>query len=416
MQEENKVKLFEHQKKALQLTEGLNKVAYYLDMGLGKTFVATEKAITFKEDLIVLVCQKSKLKDWKEHFESFYPKFNAVIYKKEMESIPPNTVLIINYDSVWKRKQFEKLKNYTLILDESSYIKNPKSNRTKFILKMKPSNVILLSGTPTGGKYEELLPQIKLLGWNITKKEYWNRYIEYFDMKNRGIPFPVITGYKNVDDLKENLREHGAVFMKTEEVITLPDTVHYKIHVPTIKEYKTFLKDRVIVIDDEELVGDNSLTKLLRLRELSSTYNKHKREKLKELLESTYDRVIIFYSFKEEMKIIKAICDDLKKPISIVNGETRDLNNYECLENTVTLIQYQAGAMGLNLQKSNKIIYYSPTLSSELFEQSKKRTHRLGQNKTCMYYYLITQNSIEEKIYKVLEQRKDYTDKLFTED
>jgi len=68
------------------------------------------------------------------------------------------------------------------------------------------------------------------------------------------------------------------------------------------------------------------------------------------------------------------------------------------------------------LQKANKIIYFSLPLSSELMEQSKKRTHRIGQDKTCFYYYLITENSIDERIYKVLEQRKDYTNKLFEEE
>ena len=51
--------------------------------------------------------------------------------------------------------------------------------RTKAILKLKASNVILLSGTPVGGKYENLYSQLKLLGWNITKKEFWNNYINY---------------------------------------------------------------------------------------------------------------------------------------------------------------------------------------------------------------------------------------------
>ena len=67
--------------------------------------------------------------------------------------------------------------------------------------------------------------------------------------------------------------------------------------------------------------------------------------------------------------------------------------------------------MGFNLQKANKIIYLSPTLSAEQFLQSKKRTHRLGQQRTCFYYYLVT--GIEQKIYEVLEQREDYTLDLF---
>ena len=67
--------------------------------------------------------------------------------------------------------------------------------------------------------------------------------------------------------------------------------------------------------------------------------------------------------------------------------------------------------MGLNLQKANKIIYFTPPLSSELFEQSKKRIHRIGQNQPCFYYQL--KSGIDYRIYDTLEMRKDFTDKLF---
>lgn len=383
-------------------------------MGLGKTFVATEKAETFNENIIVVVCQKSKIEDWKEHYEVYYPHYKAISYNKDLKSIDQNTVLIINYDLIWRREQFRKLRDYTLILDESSYIKNSTSKRTKYIMKLRPTNIILLSGTPTGGKYEELYTQIKLLNWDISKKSYWNTYIKWIDMDVGGFKKPRVTGYKNIERLKRKLREHGAVFMKTEEVITLPDTLNFNIHAAAPKEYKTFNKDSIVTVDHKELIGETTLTKMLYLRQLAGMYNKNKYEKLIELLESTEERLIIFYNFKEEFKNIKDICKKLNKPISIVNGDTRDLKNYESLENTITLIQYQAGSMGLNLQKARTIIYFSPNCSSDLFEQSKKRTHRLGQTQTCKYYYLITKGSIEEKIYKSLAERKDYTDKLFS--
>lgn len=409
------VKLFEHQIHALERTRGLNKVAYYLDMGLGKTFVASEKAIELDSNIIVIVCQKSKLKDWKEHYNNFYPQYETIIYKKSIDNIKPNTVLIINYELIFRREQFKKLKNYTLILDESSYIKNESSKRTKFILKMKPTNIILLSGTPTGGKYEELYSQIKLLGWAITKSNYWDSYINYFMQDVGGFKIKKVTGYKNIERLKRKLAIHGAIFMRTEDVISLPETINTVIKVKNIKQYAEFKKNRIVNIENTEIVGENTLTTMLYERQLSGMYNSNKYEKVSELLESTEDRLIIFYNFKYECEKIKELCKKLNKPVSIVNGETRDLINYDHLDNTVTLIQYQAGAMGLNLQKSNTIIYFSLSLSSELFEQSKKRTHRIGQKRTCLYYYLITENSIEEKILKTLEMRKDYTERLFVE-
>lgn len=409
------VKLLPHQERSIAATRDFNRCAYYLDMGLGKTFVGSEKLKELNTNINLIICQKSKLQDWYEHFKTFYPQYNTIIYSKTMRSIPDNTVIIINYDLVWRRPELLQLENFTLMLDESSCIKNEKSNRTKFILKMKPSNVILLSGTPTGGKYEELYSQCKLLGWKISKKAFWDTYIVTRNMEINGFSIPIVTGYKNVDRLKAKLREHGAIFMKTEEVLDLPEQLHNVVSVSNTKEYKKFSKDKLITIDNQELVGDTSLTKMLYLRQLASQYNKNKFEMLQDLLESTEDRLIIFYNFTEELEQIKKLCKKLDKPISIINGKTKSLKNYESKENSITLVQYQAGAMGLNLQKSNKIIYFSLPLSSELFEQSKKRTHRIGQKNNCLYYYLITKDSIEEKIHEVLGQRRDFTNALFEE-
>lgn len=412
---QKEIKLFPHQQQALQVTKGKNKVAYYLDMGLGKTFVASEKAEELRTNIILVVCQKSKIDDWEQHFKEFYPRYKTIKYKKELKEIEPNTVIIVNYETLWRRAEFRKLRGFTLILDESSYIKNESSKRTKFVLRMNPTNIILLSGTPTGGKYEELYSQLSLLGWKITKKNYWDTYINYFMQDVGGFSIKKVVGYKYVDRLKRKLREFGAVFMKTEDVITLPEIMEHKIKINNIPQYKKFKKDRLIEIEGIELIGDTSLTNLLYQRQLAGMYNKNKYEKITELLESTEDRIIIFYNFTYECDQLRKICKKLNKPVSIVNGKVRDLNNYENEENAVILVQYQAGSMGLNLQKSNKIIYFSLPLSSELFEQSKKRTHRIGQERTCIYYYLLTDQSIEQDIFKTLQMRKDYTDELFKE-
>ena len=86
---------------------------------------------------------------------------------------------------------------------------------------------------------------------------------------------------------------------------------------------------------------------------------------------------------------------------------------YEEHSDSITFVQYQAGARGKNLQKANKIIYFSLTDSSELFEQSKKRIHRIGQERPCFYYLMICTGTVEEDILHTLEMRKDYTDELF---
>lgn len=418
------VTLFPHQKQALEMTSSQNRVAYWLDMGLGKTFVGSEKMRELGAKVNLVICQKSKIQDWCDHFNVNYQyevvdltalkidKFESFIHLCEV--IPHTIVGIINYDLIFRRPALAKLRDFTLILDESSLVQNETSKRSKFILKrLKPENVILLSGTPTGGKYEKLWSQCQLLGWNISKTAFWNTYVKYHFEDFDGFPVKIIDGYKNVERLKRKLREQGAVFMKSDEVFDLPQQIDTNLHCTVSKEYRKFHKDAIVKFDNQEFVGDTSLTKMLYERMLCGFANKEKLNLFKDLLSSTDDRLIVFYNFQNELMKLSEIVIDSDRPLSIVNGDTKDLSAYENFENSVTLIQYQAGAMGLNLQKSNKIVYFTPPLSSELFEQSKKRTHRIGQERTCFYYYLICKNSIETKIYSALKMRRDYTERLF---
>lgn len=426
----NDLKLFQHQQQALTETEGQNKVAYYLDMGLGKTFVGAEKAMNMGTDILI-ICQKSKIHDWIEHFFTYYidkmkcDESGAWCYDltKNLDMFTHSRykvrIGVINYELAWRRpKELMNLENFTLMLDESSLIQNTSAKQSKFILQLHPENVILLSGTPVGGKYENLCSQLHLLGWNITEKMYKNQYVNWKQIDAGGIKHWIVDKddpYKNTDRLKRKMREHGAVFMKTEEVFDLPEQIFTKIKVDKSKEYSTFMKDCIVYVDDTELVGDTTLTKMLYARQLCGVYNKEKLTAFRDLIQSTEDRLIVFYSFNSELDALKAVCKECEKPVSEVNGHIKDLTAYEYESNSVTLVQYQAGSKGLNLQKCNRIIYFTLPLSSEDFEQSKKRIHRIGQEQTCFYYLMLCRGSIEERILKTLEERKDFTDELFEE-
>lgn len=439
-----------HQQQALDQTESFNRCAYYLDMGLGKTFVGAEKMYLLNNDVNLVVCQKSKIDDWVDHFEKYYPdyevfnltkktqvvRFRELIDTSAIYDYKTQIVGVINYDLVYRRSYITHIRDFTLMLDESSLIQNETTQRAKFILKLQPESVVLLSGTPTSGKYEKLWSQCKLLGWDIKKKAFWASYVDTEWVEQGQFKREVVTGYKHVDHLKKKLAQHGAVFMKTQEVIELPEQIEQKIYVKPTKEYRHFMKNGYLVLDtlnliqfkDDsdfygndvtprvELVGDNSLTKTLYARQLCGQWHKEKLEAFRDLLESTDDRVIVFYNFNEELTRLRKICESLNREVSFVNGSGRSMYAYECVENSVTFIQYQAGAMGGNFQKANKIIYYTLPLgkgSCDLWEQSKKRIHRIGQDKSCFYYYLLVKGSFEEKNFAALRKGKELTDELF---
>lgn len=415
------VKLFEHQRRGLEETADKNRVAFYWDMGTGKTFVGSEKLKQLDGRVNLVVCQKSKVNDWIEHFDAHYPEYltydgTKVECLKRFTIYPysEKQVCVINYELLFRRPELKKIHFDTLMLDESSLIQNDTAKRTKFILSLETDNVILLSGTPTGGRYENLWSQLRLLGWDIPKSTYNSTFVNY-RMQNvgGGMKIPIVTGYKNIGRLKRKMREYGCNFLKTEDVFTLPPQTFNDVKISTTAEYKKFRKNKVVELENKTLIGDTALTELLYCRQLCGAYNPEKLAALSDLLQSSNDRFIVFYNFNDELDVIREICKQLKRPVSEINGHTKTTAAFDKYDNAVLLGQYQSASMGLNLQSANKIIYFTPPLSSELYEQSKKRTHRIGQEKPCFYYRLICKNSVEVDIYETLEKRQDYTEKLF---
>lgn len=357
------INLFQHQQQALDETEGKNRVAYYLDMGLGKTFVGSEKALKLNSRVNLLVCQCSKVQDWIEHMTENYAMNHCwMIYdmtkknefdwfmKAAMEVDNPDRICgVINYELTFRRNVLKTLTGFTLMLDESSLIQNENAKRSKFILGLKPDNVILLSGTPTGGKYENLWSQCQLLGWKISKELFWKQYIQTEWVETDGFWRQQITGYKNVDRLKMKLAEHGAVFMTTEQAgISLPKRNWIKVKTRPSPLYWKFWNDRYIAIDsanlgefeldadfygsnahcERELIGDTSLTRRLYARQLCGLYNPARYEAFRDLVNSTEDRLIVFYNFTEEMERLKGIAKGLNRPVSVLSGEEKNLDAY----------------------------------------------------------------------------------------
>ena len=372
----------------------------------------------------LIVCQKSKVNDWVNHFKEHYTVFvYDMTKKKDFENFFKHAdlfsprVAVINYELAFRRPQLLNLTDFTLMLDESSLIQNRKAKQTKFILKLKPKNVILLSGTPTAGKYENLWTQAHLLGWDISEDLYNRQYVNWKTIESDGFFHKIVdkdNPYKNVERLKQKFRDHGSDFVKTEEVFDLPEQTFIFVNVPTIKEYRKFMKTGYTKLaDGTELIGDQIFTKRLYSRQLCGMYSKDKLEAFRELVQSTNDRVIVFYNFTEECRQMIEVVEQLGRPWSVINGTTKNLTNYEQCDDSITFIQYQAGAMGLNLQKANKMIYFTLPERSELFEQSKARIHRIGQNRPCFYWIMQCAGSVEENIYQTLLERKDFTDALF---
>lgn len=406
--------LYNYQQEALNRTKDQERVAYFLAMGLGKTFVAGEKLKQLNNNINLVICQKTKIDDWVEHLNIYYnDSYNIYNLRKDSHNFlldKRKKIGVINYDMLARSDYLKELKDILIVLDESAYIKNPTAKRTKAVFRLSINQCILLSGTPVNGKYEELYTQLKLIGYAPSKDYFIKRYCLYYVNNTNGFPLKIIYDYKNIDELKQVMYNLGCVLMTAEDAkLELPEENIINISINNTKIYKDFTKNDIAELNGKKLLGDNVFKKILYRRKLCN--NCYKLEKLQDLLNATGDRVIIFYNFNDELDEIKKAIKD--RPLSIVNGTKCNLDNFNNHSNAVTVIQYQAGSMGLNLQKANIIIFYSLCLSSSIYEQSKARIRRLGQDKACFYYNLIVKNSIEEKIYEQLKIKKDYTEVLF---
>ena len=414
------MKLYKYQQDIINKLKPYNKCALYLEAGCGKTHTSSCKAVSYKVPIIV-VAPKAVIPQWVEHFKDNHPEWLLYDLSSKQQLTDfihaevKNRCGIITYGLVWRRPELLKMRGYTLILDESHNICNSTSKQTKGVMKLKYDNLILLSGTPNGGRYEKLYTQMRMLGYKSNKKQFEDRYCNMFTMETGGVKFKVLSKvnpYKNIDELNKILRDDlHCVFLKTNDVHELPEQRFLPIFVAVTKEYQKFIKDDYIDLGDREYMAGSPTDKLLYSRYLCGVDNKNKIDVLTTLLEGIEDRVIIFYNFKIEHDVLTKLCKKLKKPVFTCDGAVKQIDKFKSIDNSVLLVQYQAGATGLNLQFCNKAIYFSPTLSSNLYEQSKARTWRIGQENKCTYWKLIC--GIESDIYHALNSKNDYTLKLF---
>lgn len=433
-----KKQLYDFQRQALDKIQDRDNAALFWQMGAGKTVSAIEltERETWNTPTLICLVLKSTVSQWIDELQGQTDRqvFNG--YKKSKKdgvktfiNAAGRKALVIGYDA-YKAKSAAELRQYindnekdvTMICDESSLIGHMTSERTKAVMKTQVRHRLLLSGTPaTGGKMEAMIPTMNMLGWNITKEKFLQQFCHVYEWTDPTRPWmtiPIIQGYKNIDKLREGLQEHGGSFITMEEAgAQLPATTEQIISIQTPPEYKRFMKNGIVKIGDTEIVGENNLTKMLYARQICSVYNPAKAVALEELLQQAGDEmVVIFYNWTAELYVLQKIREKLGRPMSIVNGQKKDLQEYEKgTPGTVILCQYQAASMGLNLQRARICIFYSQCLSYSDYEQAKARIHRIGQSRNCNFYNLICEGSIEEDILETLEQRKDYTEQLFTE-
>jgi SNF2 family DNA or RNA helicase len=232
---------------------------------------------------------------------------------------------------------------------------------------------------------------------------------------------------------------------KTEDVLDLTESNDYIIRCPhPTALYDELLRDRVlntidyggIHLPDYECVCDTPSLLRISLKEICcgmltikhiqtqhSEWFKLPTPKADELtkLIQRIPRGIIYFEFTKSIDDISMILDSLNKTYVVVDGHSSAKKSTTMIQSfkdgnvDYLVIQSKSGNAGLDLSNVNDIIFYALPDSFIVYEQCKHRIRRKGQTKDCNYYYLICDDTVEEKIYETLQRKKSFNDKVFTQ-
>ena len=440
--------LFNHQKIALSYLRCNDGFLLAMEQGCGKTLPTLCRILELIRSghisSFLIVAPLSALSAWERDIEKF---------DETDRELFGNSGQFINYDRVWRNK-FDEKQFDLIVLDEAHYIKNRTSNRTKAVLKLalNAKYRYLLTGTViSNGQLENIWSLYCFLDPYIERgRIYSNIFKErlesitgktvkgsYYDFQDRYCILNMYhkpSSYVHVRELQEIINEHSYRVKKI-DCLDLPEKLPDEIVKVDLLEkslYKKLATESAIL--EYEILAENPLSRLVKLRQLASgflTYREDGENKLLELkteklnvLSELIDgfeedkKLVIFAEFKYSISRICNLLKEKKIKHVVLDGDQKDKTIWRKFQNDkkirVIVCQYQTAAAGIDLFASDTIVYFEPTIRSNILEQSRDRIHRTGQKEKCSYIHLLTRGTVETDIYRALAGYQDFSEKLFT--
>jgi SNF2 family DNA or RNA helicase len=424
--------LMEHQRQAAEIAKQYSRFGFFDDTGVGKTISAIE-IIKQKGLKTLVVCPLSLIRNaWMKDIETFAPELSAVNLWEVFKKRKLNTLYldhqigIINFESFKQNK--DKLSGYQMvIIDESSKVKDPRSQITKDLIAFtdKIPFVYLLSGTPAPNNEMEYWSQFRIIDMGILGKSYYqfrNHFCQSF-------------GYGGYQwRLREDKREDFLLALsrrsrvvRKDDVLDLPErTFNIRSVYLDNKEmaaYKEMERNLLVEFGEQSSVAANVAVKIMKLREATSGFlmdgdgipiktGSSKVSALKELLEEIGDhQVIIWTHFHYEAdQICKMLDHDFVRVDGTVSGQTvKDEMVKAFMEKKVKYLVSHPASLGhgVTLTNCQYAIYFSLSHSHEQHYQSRDRIYRNGQKNACTYYYMIAEHTVDKMILNCLDKKED---------
>jgi SNF2 family DNA or RNA helicase len=456
------LKLWEHQKRAIERAKELPHLALFWCPGVGKTLttirILADKYNKEKRVMkTLIVAPVIVLDNWKREFALFAPKLSQErifllhgtkkekILQKMLSLQDGNNIVVTNYETLLNetiRKQLMCWGPEIMVVDESQRIKNPQSKRTKYVVALAALTKFryILSGTPVLNSPQDIFSQYLALDKGETfGKNFFSFRATYFYDANAGMPaqnyFP---DWRERKEMREVLNQKIYTIADRaikEECLDLPDLVKQKIYVALTpaqrKVYEELKSDFVSYVESSAVVADLAITKALRLQQIVTGYVKLEDDRemqfpetprldaLSELLEdiTPSGKVLVWAVFKQNYRAIREVCEKLKIPYVQATGEDsakQKFANVDAFNNDPKIRVFigHPGALGvgINLKSASHSIYFSRNFSLENQLQSAARNYRGGSidlHSKITQIDIIAKDTIDEDVVNALDRKEN---------
>ena len=413
------------------------------DMGLGKTL----QVITYLAQLKVrgelglnlIVAPRSLIFNWQNEVQKFYPDLEVWIHHGKdragsAKHFAEAELVITTYHTLMNDIAWLQGMDFNcLVIDESQYIKNLQSQRNKALRQISAKQRIALTGTPIENSTQDLFAQMQvlnpyLLGDSSSFRKFYSQAIDIDS--NPDIAYELTQVVKPFILRRTKEKVAKELPPKTETVLTCEMLPYQRKIYDT---YKSQIRSEILGKIDSQGVEKSQmhiLTSLLKLRQmcLSTALPKldqhydHSSAKIENLVEKLGEmpagsKALVFSQFVEMLSLIKGSMKEQGIPFAYLDGQTKkreaEITRFQedpaC---KVFLISLKAGGTGLNLTAADYVFIMDPWWNPAVESQAIDRAYRIGQKKKVLAYKMICKNSIEEKIIKLQERKKEVAEQI----
>ena len=423
-----------YQKKATERILQQKRVGLFLDMGLGKTVITLTAIKELIEDFaiwkVLVIAPKRVAEDtWSREHEKWDHLSGLRISKvlgtpaQRMKALKAEAdIYVIGRDNVkWLVELMGKSWPFDMVvIDELSSFKNPSAQRFKALRKVIPASdrVVGLTGTPSPNGLMDLWAEIYLLDrgerLGTTISAYREKYFRA-GARNGYIVYkwePYSYSQKEIERKISDI----CMSMSAEDYLELPERMDNEIKIrlspKEMKQYDQMEREQLLRINDEAVVALNAAAVMNKLLQMAngSVYadggdvvkiHEKKLDALEEIIDTTGEPVLVFYSFRHDLEAIRKRIPDARELES-----SEDIARWNRGEIPVLLCHPASVGYGLNLQDGGHVIvWYGLTWSLELYQQANARLYRQGQQKAVIIHHLIAEGTVDEQVMRALQHK-----------